>query len=107
MDLLELGDAVGARGAHVLLDDRTFPTESLFSPFLADLNGPSVVFYFDAVLTCEEVVRLLMSHKSLVNKKYRSILLQNGHGLLSSFQYTVCDYILLVALQCVCLNSSL
>jgi sacsin len=42
LDLVDLGDCLGARAVHVLVDLRTHPAESLLQPNLAPLQGPAV-----------------------------------------------------------------
>ncbi len=42
LDLVDLGDCLGARAVHLLVDLRTHPAESLLQPNLAPLQGPAV-----------------------------------------------------------------
>ena len=58
IDMLEVADMIGARQFSVVYDQRRYPTQSVFNPTLADLQGPSLMIAFDMALSVDEVVRL-------------------------------------------------
>ena len=49
-DLLALGDSLGAITFDCILDDNSYPTESLMHPGLAAAQGPALIVYIQVLL---------------------------------------------------------
>lgn len=59
-DLLALSDALGAKGFHVVYDERMHPRESLMHPGLLEAQGPSIVVFMDGpTFSTEDIMRLI------------------------------------------------
>lgn len=88
-DIMEIADLLQARNFAIILDERSFPTESLFNPMLADLQDTALCLYFDVALTGEDVLRI----QSACSEGNGSVGVgmngdtHLGHGLLSAYQY--------------------
>eukprot|EP00466_Bigelowiella_natans_P004775 jgi/Bigna1/135000/aug1.27_g9708 len=56
--LIEVGDVAHARRMDVVLEGREFKAQSLFTPLLADFQGPAILVRYDAPLSYETLLLL-------------------------------------------------
>ena len=85
LDVVEVADLLGSKVFEVYLDETTYPSESLFMPHLAALQGPALCIYFDQTLLPDELTQLqdIVSMYGRVN--VRDSYTHFGQGLASCY----------------------